>query len=73
MVFVASIPPWVSYPVTYPNYMARADYCNSILRDLIEIKPGLFCFKLKGLCNLVADMFIVDGIHFNGWGTYKMC
>ena len=44
MVFMASIPPRVSYTVTYP-YVARVDYCNCIRRDLVE--QVVFYFMLR--------------------------
>ena len=58
-VCVASIPPGRSYSLVSPVYPERVNHCNSILKDLLQVEKGI-------------SYFIRDGIHFNGYGTYKM-
>ena len=71
IVFLASIPPQVSYPDMSPGYLDRIEHCNLILRNLLDVKNKISYFKLRGLFEPESNVFIGDGIHFNGWGTYK--
>ena len=71
-VFVASIPPGISYPLVSPLYSECVNHCNWILKDLLQVEKGISYFKLRGLYEPQQEIFIRDGIHFNGYGTYKM-
>ena len=71
-VFVASIPPRLSYPNLCPEYPDLIHNCNLILRNLLEVENNISYFKLRGLFVPNTKVFIRDGIHFNGFGNYKV-
>ena len=71
-VLVGAIPPQLSYPSITPAYPERVEHCTFILRNLLEVEETISYFKIRGLSDPFYTVHINDGIHFNGWGTYRM-
>ena len=73
MLFVASIPPRVSFPVMYPDYLDQVQHCNFILRNLVEVEQTISFFKLRGLFEPGSYVYVGDGIHLKAVSCSQGC